>query len=81
MLLDTQDGFGQFRLAIALDTGDGENLTLGDVEADSVHHIGAVRRAHCQVFHHERGFLRLRGSFVQAQAHRAPNHHGRQFRG
>ena len=43
-LLQAQDGLGQFRLAVALHAGDGEDLAAGDVEADAVHHVLAGRR-------------------------------------
>jgi hypothetical protein len=81
VVLNAQDGFGQFRLAVALDTGDGENLALGDVEADPVHHVGAIGCPHGQVLHHERGFFPLCRGLIKAQAHGAANHHGGQFSG
>ncbi|MNI59353.1 hypothetical protein D3C73_1145120 [compost metagenome] len=81
MLLDAENGLRQFCLAVALDTGDGEDLTLGDVEADPVHHVGAVGCTDRQVFHHKGGLLRLSGGLVQAQAHRPAHHHGGEFSG
>ena len=39
VVLQAEDGLGQFRLAVALHAGDGEDLAAGDVEAESVHDV------------------------------------------
>ena len=79
--LESQDGLGKFRLAVALDSRDGQDLAAGNVEADAVNDVLAVRGDDGEVLDLEGRLLRLGGGLVQGQVDGPAHHHGGQLRG
>ena len=66
----------QLRLAVAVDTGDADDLTGADSEAHVVHGVAlVVVRCHAQILHLQHGFAGLGRLFDDLQLHGAPHHH------
>ncbi len=79
--LDAQNGFSEFGLAVALDAGDSQHLTLRDVERDIVHNMLAVVVHDRQVTDFEGNGPGPGRFLLERQAHGAAHHRRGQFSG
>ncbi len=66
---------GELGLAVALDTGDADDLTAVDSQRQLVDGDGTRRGRHGHVLEHEAGFARLGGCLVHFEGHFSADHH------
>ena len=79
-LFQAGNAVDQFALAVAVDTGDADDLARADIEADAAHGVVLVYLAgYNKVFHFQNRLARLAGLFLNGKLHVAADHHLGQF--
>ena len=75
-LFESRDAVDQLALAVAVNTGDADDLARADIEADAAHGVILVYLAgHYEVFHLKNRLARLAGLFLNGELHIAADHH------
>ena len=78
--LKTREAVYEFRLAVAVDTGDTDDLARANVEADVIDsHLGASLGGDGHVLHLQNYISGMRGSLVNFEADIAADHHAAQL--